>query len=376
MNIFNTLSKGNGTISETNVTSFTSFLLNPYETHGLGILFLIEILKPFIENNNIKYKDLRETKKWINRYIIEIIPEHRVDLPNGKYRDIDIVIKFYDYEKKSIQFTFGIENKIKSYDNGDTKKQLLDEIKGLSEEKTQNIDFIFLTLHPANKEFIKEINNKINDNIKLINLCWKNDKLYKSFSEIIEELLTKEQSGKIQPMYEYIRHTLKSFNQFIETDFNKHINYSGDAWQKTIWSKEDYKKEMGKFKLFENVSYIIDYVNKELKTVFDEKYTPTYISLKSEKVKNNKNISGIFITIKLQKTQIIFGIKKNKDIEWNEYFKKLKKNFDKEYIENNVREGSKEQSNYYECSINNIDQFKEHAFPLIQDSWNYLTDKN
>ncbi len=49
MNIFKILASGHGSISETNVSAFLGYILNPKADHGLNAEFLKSFLKPLIE---------------------------------------------------------------------------------------------------------------------------------------------------------------------------------------------------------------------------------------------------------------------------------------------------------------------------------------
>ena len=95
MNIFKALSEGNGRISETNLTSFLSFLLNNNKLFGSSFFLLfIDGLSKILENNHdvlqLIGNSFRERSADFERkYIHLAIPEFPV-----KYRDKKQIIEF------------------------------------------------------------------------------------------------------------------------------------------------------------------------------------------------------------------------------------------------------------------------------------------
>lgn len=48
MNVFKVLSSGHGNVSETNISAFLGYLLNPKADHGLNAEFLKSFLEPVL----------------------------------------------------------------------------------------------------------------------------------------------------------------------------------------------------------------------------------------------------------------------------------------------------------------------------------------
>jgi hypothetical protein len=265
MNIFKILQGGHGSISETNITAFLSYLLNPNKDHGLNDELLKRILSVFKENDHISESGLVDRKNDIrnlsinSNFVIEVFPEQAFysEIDDGeiiekkkqvKKKIIDIVILFFEKKKENTQnlatallsnsqrgeltHICFIENKIN--DNSTNQDQLNKEInfiirtlknKGKSEEDIKKIiSLIFIT--PLGKKSSKEFMElkKTGGNYSISHLHWNSkDKNEKTISSILENILNDEATGKIDAINEYTKHTLKSFRNFIENGFKSDI---------------------------------------------------------------------------------------------------------------------------------------------------------
>jgi hypothetical protein len=114
------------------------------------------------------------------------------------------------------KLVIAIENKIK--ENSATETQLKEQYAGLKEKFKDGDRQIFMVfLVPTNFG-----SQKIKDEYESLSVEAGDCKCLLEWSEvvnIIDELLDDERKGNITPIYEYMRHTLKSFSNFIQDDF-------------------------------------------------------------------------------------------------------------------------------------------------------------
>lgn len=124
MNIFNVLGRGNGNISETNVSAFLGYILNPNEDHGLKDVFLKEYFKLlgsisqeftkcFLSNfagKNLKIHDLNINNDYFIQVSLEFPFEGSIEcedlelmklINKNKKQFVDIVIIISCKDKKS-----------------------------------------------------------------------------------------------------------------------------------------------------------------------------------------------------------------------------------------------------------------------------------
>ena len=200
MNIFEALSHGKGCINEENISSFLAYLLDPNEDHGLGTVFLEKFL-------NLKKLKLSEGEiKTTDMNNLDIKLEYQVNIPEKRY--IDIVFETSEH-------IIAIENKIleKSKQNG----QLQDEYNGLKtsdEYKDSNKAILMIYLVPEEKGEKFELDkNRRKDDYKI--LLWKD-----VIKDVVMDILNDETQGKIRPIYDYTKHTIKAFINFLNSTLN------------------------------------------------------------------------------------------------------------------------------------------------------------
>lgn len=204
MNIFDTLVRGKGCINEENITSFLAYLLDPTEDHDLKNIFLNEFLK-LIGMSESEIESLSTND-------IEIELEYSVE--DDKEKRIDIVIKTKDH-------VIAIENKIS--EQSKQKNQLQEEYDGLKKDKiAANTPIIMCYLVPENKG--EKIT--IKDNDKQCVVLW---------SDIMNELtsiLQQENSAEINPINDYVKHTLKAFINFMNSTLKpKYFSYNSKEYR-------------------------------------------------------------------------------------------------------------------------------------------------
>lgn len=120
--------------------------------------------------------------------------------------------------------------------------QLIDTQKGLEGLYTDSIlSIIFLTKDYSNKSksFFK---NYKNDKIKSIHYVWqKIENEPCSIFYILQGLLEKEIYGEIEPLNEYFKFTIKSFMNFVCTDFKSYkIEQEESNSKRELITSEDY----------------------------------------------------------------------------------------------------------------------------------------
>lgn len=273
MNIFKVLSSNDGSINEPNVTSFVAYLLDPNENHGLGARFLERFLTPIVLANKEQYKDLIYNKRIRDlsrnsKFEVRVQAEVKVVTLEcevaKKTRDIDIVIELFDqsFSENVPKYSFCIENKIKDGAIQQGDNQLFEEIIGLvnsykesSFEKEQPlVSFIFLT-HSGSKRAINEFQHLLTTLesegvfVPCFHQVWggeENERIEVTIVDLLSNILKEEAIGKIEPIFDYTKHTIKSFISFIYSGFKSYKE------EKNLFNeKSDYGKPV--------IQYIKDY---------------------------------------------------------------------------------------------------------------------
>ena len=201
MNIFETLRHGKGSINEENISSFLGYLLNPNADHTLYDTFLKEFIKALgvkqVEIDSIKSED------------IEISFEYEVESLNcTRYLDI-----YFETNENII----AIENKIK--ENSISKKQLEDEYTGLKASSDKPIIFCLLT--PKANKFKSKF--EVSQKDKFVHIYWED------VIVILKNILKADLFGDINPIDSYVKYTIKSFINFMNSAKHRSkIFYSND----------------------------------------------------------------------------------------------------------------------------------------------------
>lgn len=264
MNIFKVLSSNDGSINEPNVSSFLAYLLDPNENHGLGSRFVERFLSPVILRNEEHYKELLYNNRVrdLSRnssYDVRVQAEVKVvsfdDGSRRKTRDIDILIEIFrrDHVHSTPVFSFCIENKIKDGAIVTADKQLYEEIVGLrnyydtplSDLAQPRLSFIFLT--PA---ATKRAEDQFNDLLLAVeqegwiipcfHMLWGIDErggVQHTVTDVLTELLKEEAIGRIEPVYDYTKHTIKSFISFIYSGFQSYKEEKSLSNEKSDYGK-------------------------------------------------------------------------------------------------------------------------------------------
>lgn len=253
MNIFDIIFK-NGNSNEVIFSSVYNYLIDRYETHGLRDVFINKIIStlPSVEGKE-KFTSSDDIVQ------IEVEPEHRLKSPDKWVGNIDSYLLLED-KKNQKKYVIATEVKIldSSANNRDSnnEKQIIRYNNALiGEEGISNYIFIFLVPSTSSNICINEFNELLNTKPKPTNcyiLFWKKCDTKKieieeqyigesSIESIIEEILSEESKGDINPLSIETKYLLKSLKLFIKNDFNRTLIAS----EKGIFpSRQDYLKNL------------------------------------------------------------------------------------------------------------------------------------
>ncbi|GAB0169758.1 PD-(D/E)XK nuclease family protein [Lysinibacillus sp. CTST325] len=314
MNIFKVLSSNDGSINEPNVTSFLAYLLDPNENHGLGSRFVESFLTPIVLANKEQYneliynnriRDLSRNSKYEVRVQAEVKVISSTSESAKKTRDIDIVIELFDqtFSDSLPKFSFCVENKINdgAIQKGDN--QLFEEIIGLvnfykvsSLEKEQPlVSFIFLT-HTGSKRALNEFNELLSTieverlSVPCYHLSWGEeelDGLEITIVDLLSKILKEEAIGKIEPIYDYTKHTIKSFISFIYSGFKSYKEEKN-----LLFEKSDYGKPVIQYikEFYDSSPFEKDINHEDLK-----KWVSDIVKVASGKTLKNANFDRSYI---------------------------------------------------------------------------------
>jgi hypothetical protein len=265
MNIFKALSEGHGQISETNITSFLSYLLNSSNElkNSFFVLFSQLIDTGLNENKicdllNIKQKLIREKIIYFsNSYIVSSVPEHRIR-KDGKHLIPDILVRIYSKNKEEIKVFFLIENKIKkgAISQGQLEKQV-SYFKDSDEDYVQNIPIYSIFITPDDDAFQASYKNAKNENKNTVWLKWTNHvKCNESIEAILREVIKYEHKAEIEPIDLNTQFIIKSFIDYLATEFSKKerskMNYSVSGFEVVASAEINIDNNDYTIKKFEN----------------------------------------------------------------------------------------------------------------------------
>jgi len=226
MNIFNVLSQGKSRLHEPSISAMLGYLLDTQHDHGLRDSFFRGFLN--LINEKIQNAELNEI---LNSGFIKtsVTLEEAYNFENSR-KDIDIEISILDKENNEI-FRIIIENKIKA--SSGNKYQLSDYYLAITEdeETLNNLILVFLTPDSLNTTLNKEFENLVVKNgHEKVWIKWNGSD--NNILELVREIIDKESKGMINPINEYMRHTLKAFivhlNNTLESKTRERIEFGED----------------------------------------------------------------------------------------------------------------------------------------------------
>lgn len=187
------------------MSAMLGYLLDSNKDHGLGDAFI----RKFIEHQgNPAFQNILDAG-FINS---QVSLEEPYQL-GGTRKDIDIQIIILDSNKDEAHRII-IENKIKI--GAANPKQLDHYYRAILEEENdiKNLHMIFLTPSTQSNQLQAEYENlKLTDSSSHSKnwIYWTDGNGENGILSIIKDILTLESIGSINPINEYMRHTLKAF---------------------------------------------------------------------------------------------------------------------------------------------------------------------
>lgn len=184
------------------MSAMLGYLLDSNKDHGLGDAFIRQFLSVL---------DTERFRPFLNKAFIDsqVSLEEPYELEGGR-KDIDIQLLILDEQKNECHRII-IENKIKP---GAARANQLEEYYSAvvnDEADLSELTFVFLTPDSTASQLHREF-----DNLKLVDSGHAKYWIHWSSTgtcvvSVIREILFLEASGQINPVNEYIRHTLKAF---------------------------------------------------------------------------------------------------------------------------------------------------------------------
>jgi hypothetical protein len=203
MNIFQVLSQGKSRLHEPSMSAMLGYLLASDEDHGLGDAF-IKVFLSKLSNDLCKKAAMRS---FINS---QVSLEEPYQL-NGARKDIDIQISLLE-ENHTEAIRIIVENKIKV--GAANPKQLADYYQAVLQDdpNLKNLVVVFVTPETPNSQLKVEFENLngLPENHFKEWIFWDSNTEHGIVS-MLREILCMESVGKINPINEYMRHTLKAF---------------------------------------------------------------------------------------------------------------------------------------------------------------------
>ena len=224
MNIFHVLSSGAARLHEPSMSAMLGYLLDSRQDHGLGDTFV----RLFLELADKKFfHELLSSEKIDCRMELE----DAISLPDGRTGYIDIKLSIFERSAKKEgdekeTFSIYIENKIKpGAANSNQLKEYYDGLVsslGKDEDSDLKLFIVFLTpditASAMRDEFENlELRKTERHGKKWIFWAAKDDNKDRAMDAVVYLILSvlqKEIRGEINPINEYMRHTLKAFNKY------------------------------------------------------------------------------------------------------------------------------------------------------------------
>lgn len=210
MNIFHVLSQGKSRLHEPSMSAILGYLLDSSKDHGLGDAFIRIFLNKL--NNGSLFEDPLSCS-FINSQV-SLEEPYQLD---GARKDIDIQVSLLN-DSHTETHRIVIENKIKV--GAANPKQLLDYYQAIvqDEPSIKNLVMVFLTPSSSNSQLLAEFDNlgELPKSHYKERIFWDSDS-GNGVVSMLREILDMESQGKINPINEYMRHTLKAFIRHAST---------------------------------------------------------------------------------------------------------------------------------------------------------------
>lgn len=251
MNIFKVLGNGDGRINEPNISAFLGYLLDPYQDHGLGDLFLYRFLSQTTgeEFNTKKYEFeilFEQAFTVATKSIVDIVILCFKITESGKENKVENILQ----STKKLEKIFLIENKIaKVADESSPKKNENSNAKTTTEKSDSQINIqrtntisrlkelgvelpddsiftVYITLG-GDKNAKNNFEELKTDNKK--HFVWNSQEQEGDIQEeddiftLLQQVVKDENAGEIEPINIYTKQTIIAFLQFIKSGFKSQL---------------------------------------------------------------------------------------------------------------------------------------------------------
>jgi hypothetical protein len=238
MNIFKALSEGNGQITETNITSFFSYLLN--KTNDLDSSFFIVLLEHIGNNLNLDIMNhifkignssIRERAIIFDKkYDFTSLPEFRIKNEQN-FKIPDIFIRVSEKKGDTDVAYFLIENKIKKSAKKDLQLSDQYEFFKSSEDFQSNIPVFSVLVTIDDDTFSSMFEQGIQKNPLTVWLRWTNKSDPENSLEYdLKKLLRYDNFGEIVPFDYTSQFIIKSFIDYISTEYAKTTDITNNSF--------------------------------------------------------------------------------------------------------------------------------------------------
>jgi hypothetical protein len=226
MNIFKSLSKGNGRISETNITSFLSYLLDSSNelNNSFLLLFFLLIDDNLQENKILNLLNLRQTTlrdkilEFNKRYTVIAEVEYAI---NNRKQIVDILLTIANKNEDDIAYLL-IENKIKKEANNPEQAVKQYNFFKQSEDYTPGLPVYSIVLTADSDRFSGMHKNALAANDHSVWLKWTNAKeTNNSVEAILRKLIKNEHEAEIQPIDPNTQFIIKSFIDYMLSEYSQ-----------------------------------------------------------------------------------------------------------------------------------------------------------
>lgn len=235
MNIFKALSQGDGSINETNITSFLSYILN--ETNEFSASFLLLFLEEigrtidgFNINDILNFTGNNYRQKTVNfkeKYTYSAIPEYRLK-SNSETQYVDILLTISEkFTEKDCCYIL-IENKIKKSalkkDQCSEQFRLFNQIEDFQE----NTPVFSILITPDIDSFESMMEDVKQVNPLSLRIKWESEK-ETSLIDLFKQLIKLENNSDVSPIDINTQYIIKSFIDYISTELSikeKTYNFS------------------------------------------------------------------------------------------------------------------------------------------------------
>jgi len=219
MNIFDVLSQGKARLHEPSMSAMLGYLLSPHGDHGLGDTFLRSFLTLCEQSNPSGLFDRVLAQGFINASVELEVPYYH----GGKRNDMDIQISLYDGTHQETHRLI-IENKIKT--GAANPEQLKNYYLAVCQDEENDFlkdqpQLLMVFLTPPIKASMLQaeygaLEGLLTDGHQSCWLHWSDaEEQSKSIASLVQDILRRELLSDINPINEYMRHTLKAFVRHI-----------------------------------------------------------------------------------------------------------------------------------------------------------------